>query len=127
MTSVCIFKMCLDGFHQSCIRYGPPPTTMGGSRVVCGCSCHVGQDPDWKPSDADRMATYFAFEHGTDPRVDQIVEGRFVRRWGHRFFGFWLGGAEGAPSAYKHDREPEKTTEILAELRPDFFAGLEPR
>jgi hypothetical protein len=75
--SVCIFTMCVQGFHQSCIHYGPPSNTVGGSRVVCGCSCHTGQDPDWKPSDADSMATYFAFEHGTDPRVDQIVDGEF--------------------------------------------------
>ena len=76
-SSVCIFQMCLEGLHCSCIRYGPPPNTVGGSRVVCGCPCHIGQDPDWKPSDADRMATYFAFEHGVDPRVEQIVEGQF--------------------------------------------------
>ena len=75
--SVCIFEMCVKGLHESCIRYGPLPTTYGGTRVVCGCSCHTGQDPDWKPSDADRMATYFAMEYGTDPRVEQIVEGRF--------------------------------------------------
>lgn len=75
--SVCIFEMCLNGLHESCIRYGPPPNTIGGTRVVCGCACHTGQDPDWKPSDADRMATFFAFEHGTDPRIDQIVGGEF--------------------------------------------------
>jgi hypothetical protein len=26
------------------------------------------------------MATAFAFHYGTDPRVDQIMEGEFVRR-----------------------------------------------
>lgn len=74
-----IFGMCLEGLHISCIRYGPPPNTVGGTRVVCSCSCHAGQLPDdpaaWKASDADRMATYFAFAHGSDPRVDQLLDG----------------------------------------------------
>ena len=76
--SACIFSMCVQGLHGSCIRYGPLPTTYGGSRVVCACPCHIGQDPDWKPSDADRMATSFALQWGVDPRVEQIVEGKFV-------------------------------------------------
>lgn len=73
--SLVIFGYCLEGLHVSCIRYGPAPNTVGGTRVVCGCPCHTGQDPDWKPSDADRMATAMAFEYGVDPRVEQILDG----------------------------------------------------
>lgn len=72
-----LFKYCAEGLHVSCVRFGPLPTTAGGSRLECCCPCHIGSGHDslWKPSDADRMATYFAFEHGSDPRIEQIVEG----------------------------------------------------
>ena len=77
--SAVIFGLCLQGFHQSCVKYGPPPNTAGGTRVVCSCSCHAGERHDdpaaWKPADADRMALYMALEHGEDPRVEQLLEG----------------------------------------------------
>jgi hypothetical protein len=82
--SVVIFKYCAEGLHMSCVRYGPLPNTAGGSRVVCGCMCHTGQDPDWNPRDADRMALYMANEYGVDPRVDQIVEGVFPQHQKNR-------------------------------------------
>jgi hypothetical protein len=75
--TICIFDYCLQGLHISCIQYGPPPNTSEGSRVVCGCPCH-SKASEWKPSDADRMASYFLVEYGVDPRVDQIVEGKFI-------------------------------------------------
>ena len=86
--SVCIFKHCLEGLHVSCIKYGPPPNTVGGRRVVCACPCHTnGEDvnglwptadaPDWSEKDAVRMALGLVMQGGDDPRVKQIVEGRF--------------------------------------------------
>jgi hypothetical protein len=74
--TVCIFDLCCKGFHESCIRFGPPPNTIGGKRVECGCSCHTSGENPWTARDADRMALYFAQEYGRDPRVDSIVEGR---------------------------------------------------
>lgn len=75
-----IFKHCVEGLHVSCVRFGPLPNTLGGSRLECCCPCHTGSGHDslWKPRDADRMALYMAQEHGVDPRVDQIVEGQVL-------------------------------------------------